>query len=173
MATEYGQRLRAARKHAGLTQEEAGRRTGIAQSTISTAERVGNGSADTPVYAKAYGVDAHWLATGKGAMLAASSAFDDKIPNNDRPIGNKFAPSPAPTLAQALEVVMDAMAQSAAKAELKQLLPMLVETNASAYRARLAELLVQSGASQVPAAESRDFQPPVPPQIFDKTKQPS
>lgn len=69
MATEYGQRLRAARKHAGLTQEEAGKRTGIAQSTISTAERVGNGSADTPVYAKAYGVDSHWLATGEGEML--------------------------------------------------------------------------------------------------------
>jgi len=70
MATEYGQRLRAARKHAGLTQEQAGERTGIAQSTISTAERGGHGSADTPVYAKAYGVDAHWLATGQGAMLA-------------------------------------------------------------------------------------------------------
>jgi phage repressor protein C with HTH and peptisase S24 domain len=69
MATEYGQRLRSARKHAGLTQVEATKATGIPQSTISTAERAGLGSADTPVYARAYGVDAHWLATGEGEML--------------------------------------------------------------------------------------------------------
>lgn len=73
MATEYGARLRAARKHAGLTQVEASKKTGIPQSTISTAEREGQGSADTPVYAKAYGVDAHWLATGDGDMLQVTA----------------------------------------------------------------------------------------------------
>jgi len=72
MATEYGARLRAARKHAGLTQVQAQKATGIPQSTISTAEREGHGSADTPVYAKAYGVDAHWLATGEGQMAPQS-----------------------------------------------------------------------------------------------------
>lgn len=60
---------------------------------------------------------------------------------------------PAPTLAQALEVVLDAMAQSTAKAELKQLLPMLVETNAAAYRARLGELLGQSLQKQPSIAD--------------------
>ena len=69
MPTEYGSRLRKARKHAKLTQQGLGKITGIAQSTISTAEREGNGSADTPVYAKACGVDVNWLATGKGEML--------------------------------------------------------------------------------------------------------
>lgn len=69
MATEYGLRLRAARKHANLTQTKLSELTGIAQSTISTAEREGNGSSDTPVYAKVCGVDAHWLAAGKGFML--------------------------------------------------------------------------------------------------------
>ena len=69
MATEYGKRLKAARNHAKLTQKQAGDLTGIAQSTISTAENLGNGSADTPIYAKAYGVNAHWLATGEGSML--------------------------------------------------------------------------------------------------------
>ena len=58
-----------------------------------------------------------------------------------------------PTLAQALEVVLDAMAQSTAKAELKQLLPMLVETNAAAYRARLGELLGQSLQKQPSIAD--------------------
>lgn len=58
-----------------------------------------------------------------------------------------------PSLAQALEVVLDAMAQSTAKAELKQLLPMLVETNAAAYRARLGELLGQSLQKQPSIAD--------------------
>jgi phage repressor protein C with HTH and peptisase S24 domain len=68
MATEYGTRLRAARKYAKLTQLAASKKTGIPQSTISTAERLGNGSSDTSVYAQAYGVNAHWITTGEGRM---------------------------------------------------------------------------------------------------------
>lgn len=85
MATEYGLRLRAARKHANLTQVKLSELTGIAQSTISTAEREGRGSSDTPVYAKVCGVDAHWLATGTGAMLSAPA-----------PEPSNVAPMPAP-----------------------------------------------------------------------------
>lgn len=69
MSTEYGKRLRAARKHAGLTQQALSAATGIPQSTISTAERVGHGSSETTVYARECGVDAHWLATGDGEMI--------------------------------------------------------------------------------------------------------
>lgn len=69
MATEYGSRLKTARKHAGLTQVALSKKTGIPQSTISTAEREGNGSGETPVYAQACGVDALWLATGEGEMI--------------------------------------------------------------------------------------------------------
>lgn len=91
MPNEYGIRLRAARKHAGLTQVELGKRTGIAQSTISTAEREGAGSADTPVYAKACGVDAHWLATGEGEMLAGSAARPaGSIPVNQTRVRSVF-----------------------------------------------------------------------------------
>jgi hypothetical protein len=81
--------------------------------------------------------------------------------------------SSAPSLSEALEVVLDSMAKASAKAELKQLLPMLVDTNAAAYRARLAELLAQPGLGPVPGPESKDFLPPVPPPIFDKSNQPS
>ncbi len=73
MATEYGTRLRMARKHAGMTQVQASSATGIPQSTISTAEREGNGSVDTHVYARTYKVDAHWLATGEGDMIPTGS----------------------------------------------------------------------------------------------------
>lgn len=70
MATDFGNRLRAARKYAGLTQLQAEEKTGIRQSTISTAEREGFSSTETVIYARAYGVDAHWLATGEGDMVA-------------------------------------------------------------------------------------------------------
>lgn len=93
MSTEYGLRLRAARQRAGLTQGELSKRTGIPQSTISTAERLGNGSSETPVYAKACGVDAHWLATGEGAMETSHTT-----PNIKFSMGDDQAP-----IVQALE----------------------------------------------------------------------
>ncbi len=54
-----------------MTQVEASKASGIPQSTISTSERESGGSSDTAVYAKLYGVSAHWLATGEGDMLPA------------------------------------------------------------------------------------------------------
>jgi len=71
MATEYGKRLRSARKEAGLTQVKLSELTGIPQSTISTAEREAQGSSDTSTYALYCGVSPHWLATGEGDRKAA------------------------------------------------------------------------------------------------------
>ena len=65
MATAYGVRLKIARINARMTQIQLAKITGIPQSTISTAEREGHGSRETPVYAQALGVSAFWLATGK------------------------------------------------------------------------------------------------------------
>lgn len=79
MATEYGLRLRAARKYAKMTQIAASKASGIPQSTISTSERESHGSSETPVYAKLYGVDAHWLATGEGEMLQRTTP-DQAVP---------------------------------------------------------------------------------------------
>ena len=64
--TEYGQRLHEARKGAKLTQVGLSKKTGIPQSTISTAETEGYSSTDTAVYAQVCGVSALWLATGEG-----------------------------------------------------------------------------------------------------------
>lgn len=96
MATEYGMRLRAARKHANLTQVKLSELTGIAQSTILTAEREGHGSSDTPVYAKVCGVDAHWLATGTGDMLPTPAPTNE--PSN-------VAPAPALRASRQIPVV--------------------------------------------------------------------
>lgn len=80
MATEFGLRLQTARKHAGMTQMQAAKATGIAQSTISTAEREGNSSTETVLYAKVYGVNATWLATGDGPMLPTGLIHQDLPP---------------------------------------------------------------------------------------------
>ena len=73
MATDYGKRLKEARASADMTQAQLSKLTGIPQSTISTAERMGHGSSDTAVYAKALGVDPTWLATGEGDIKTQSS----------------------------------------------------------------------------------------------------
>lgn len=76
-----------------------------------------------------------------------------------------------PTLAQALQVLLDAIAESPHRAELRQLLPMLVDTNAPAYRQRLGELLAPVGTANPtnPAiqAQTHDFAGK-PPQIHNK-----
>jgi transcriptional regulator with XRE-family HTH domain len=73
MATEYGKRLRAARKYAGLTQVQLAEKSGSPQSSISTAEREGYGSTETAVYANICGVNAVWLTNGSGEMLSRPS----------------------------------------------------------------------------------------------------
>jgi transcriptional regulator with XRE-family HTH domain len=69
MVTEFGKRLRQAREYAKLTQEEAVEKTGISQSTITTAETKGKGSTYTAQFADEYGVSAILIAIGKGEMV--------------------------------------------------------------------------------------------------------
>lgn len=64
-----GERLKAAREHAGLTQQELESRTGVKQATISKIEL---GKSETTTFAVqlavACGVRAEWLALGLGKM---------------------------------------------------------------------------------------------------------
>lgn len=87
--TEYAVRLRAARKHAGLTQHQLAAAVGMPQSTLSEAETTGQSSAYTPQLAKKCGVDAEWLATGEGQMVSSTAwpfrqfSLDDLIALED------------------------------------------------------------------------------------------
>ncbi|KVC45183.1 repressor [Burkholderia diffusa] len=63
----YGKRLRAARKGARLTQKQLADKVGLKQATISELENDEyDGSAKTAAIADALGVNALWLAEGKG-----------------------------------------------------------------------------------------------------------
>lgn len=68
MATEYGKRLIRAMEYAGINQKELVKRTGLKQSTVSSAINRSKGSSDTPAYASACGVAALWLSIGDGEM---------------------------------------------------------------------------------------------------------
>lgn len=63
----FGLRMWRARNAAGLTQQQACRAVGVSQSTLTEAESTGTKSGHVAQFAKLYGVDAHWLATGEGA----------------------------------------------------------------------------------------------------------
>jgi transcriptional regulator with XRE-family HTH domain len=75
--TPFGQRVRAARKHAGLTQDELGARTGLGQSGIAYLETKGMASEKTWLIAQVCGVSAAWLADETGSMLSSGPVDAD------------------------------------------------------------------------------------------------
>ena len=72
MSTEFGTRLRMARRHARLSQKALAALVGLSQSNISELEDGGYESGKTAQIAHACGVDAQWLATGAGHMVNPS-----------------------------------------------------------------------------------------------------
>lgn len=66
----YSTRIKAARKHAGLTQAELASRAGVTQASISDLERGKSASSSfTATLAKVCRVSALWLETGEGQMV--------------------------------------------------------------------------------------------------------
>lgn len=74
----YGERLKAARTHAELTQAELAERCGIAQPTISELEATDGGSAYTTRLARACGVSPDWLADEIGEMQPSGIFVTDQ-----------------------------------------------------------------------------------------------
>lgn len=98
MISAFGKRLAQAREHAGLTQQELADCIPMAQSTLASAEKSGDGSRLTAQLAHHCGVNAYWLATGDGDMLAG---MPTPLPR---------ASASTPDMAQALPVVIDSLA---------------------------------------------------------------
>lgn len=92
MAT-FGERLREARKAAGLTQAALAQRSGVSQTTVSDIERGRNSSsAEAVALALACGVMAEWLAEGRGPMRAAGGQGDPLIPSDAIPVQMQYIP---------------------------------------------------------------------------------
>lgn len=68
MQTEFGKRLREARKRMDLTQLQLAKKVGIGQSTLAELERSGQGSSHVLKMAMALHVSPQWLAEGVGGM---------------------------------------------------------------------------------------------------------
>lgn len=72
---EYKHRVKAARKFAGLKQDELAEKVGIKQASVSDMETGKSGSSSyTASIAAACGVDPLWLETGQGDMLPRQSS---------------------------------------------------------------------------------------------------
>lgn len=84
----FASRLRQAREAAGLNQEQLAERVGITQGQISKLELgIREESTKTAEIAHELGVNAYWLATGKGPMKSTNGPFEllmDDLPEENR-----------------------------------------------------------------------------------------
>lgn len=142
----------------GMTQAELARRAGIAQPSVNAWVSGATQSMRASVAVKAarvLRVRTEWLASGVGPMEEEFHS-DTAIEPTRQPVDT----------ATAAAVFLDALRACPHKEELRVLLPLLLETDAPLYRARLLQLL----GADVPRlpADSRDFYPPVPQQAETK-----
>lgn len=81
MPTDYGQRLRLARKKAGLTQAVLSKLAGCSQVNICKVERSENGigSEFTVQFAAALQINPTWLAIGQGDMVETELTAEEHI----------------------------------------------------------------------------------------------
>ncbi|MGB5955404.1 LexA family transcriptional regulator [Pseudomonas sp.] len=79
----YSQRLKAARKHAKLTQAELSKAVGITQASISDLERGKSASSTfSASIARICGVSALWLETGEGSMVVDGTGSAGSPPHD-------------------------------------------------------------------------------------------
>jgi SOS-response transcriptional repressor LexA len=70
MSTDFGKRLKTARKHAGISQTDLAKAIGISQSSVGHLETIGHGSSHVHQIALTCGVSTQWLSTGDGVMFS-------------------------------------------------------------------------------------------------------
>lgn len=76
--SEFAVRMRAARTHSGLSQQDAAAKIGIKQGSLSELEKTATKSAHTAKAARVYKVNATWLQDGTGNMLDAPHSFSER-----------------------------------------------------------------------------------------------
>lgn len=84
MTTDFAKRLKEARAHAGLTQEQLAEQADMSQSAIGDLESKRHGSRRTATLASICGVSALWLESGEGLMSADAAALQVQLPQGMR-----------------------------------------------------------------------------------------
>lgn len=84
MTTDFAKRLKEARSHAGLTQEQLADAADMSQSAIGDLESKRHGSRRTATLASVCGVSALWLESGEGPMSADAAARQRQLPQGMR-----------------------------------------------------------------------------------------
>lgn len=94
MTSEFGKRLKEARRNAGLTQAQLAKKVGIGQSTVAELERTASGSSHVASIAAACNVSPMWLASGDGPMKTG-------MDSNVRPVSEGMRAYPVISTIQA------------------------------------------------------------------------
>ncbi len=129
--------IAAGRLRLGLTHQAFADKVGVSRGAVQQWEK--GSTAPTrkhqPLIAKLLGITVAELlcVTTTPSPGQVAGADSDKSPDRQG----------APTLEQAVEITLNALAASPHRAELKSLLGLLIDTDAPAYRQRLVELLSQ------------------------------
>ena len=76
----FGERMHQSRISANLTQKVVCQRLGCSQSNLSDLEKVSKGLSLVTHFARLYGVNPHWLATGEGDKnLKIGASLDNEL----------------------------------------------------------------------------------------------
>jgi len=130
MTTEFGKRMKLARARIDMTQEELADASGIKQSTVGSTEAHGLASQFTAEFAQALGVNAFWLATGKGDP-------DDGIVWPFKTVTRSFMKNLTPEQLEAIEKFL------------------LTNTNSNSIRKKTTKPASSKTLSGIPIIESR------------------
>ena len=123
----FADRVRSARKSAGLTQKQLATISGLSQTTISDIERGRNEtSADVVALARTLGVLAEWLADGKGPRTLSEATGQ--------------SPAPTHTVRESVSHDLEQMSVEA-RAKIKALDTELDKDNPESIAYRVADLL--------------------------------
>lgn len=152
MSTEFGKRLKAARKHAKLTQKELAPLTGMSQSNLSDLENTAHGSSFTVQIAEACDVNPHWLATGEGEMLDQPTALGySGVPRVEHPKAPSFSMADLVDLLSGMLVGMDEDSRKRTRDALQTL---AAAPDSAIAQRRLIDLLNESPApAAIPPAK--------------------
>lgn len=145
----YGERLKLAREHAGLSQDELASRVGIKQPSLSYLENPkskATGSEHTVRFARACGVNVDWLSDETGQMMSGSYPLSDhremllQQPQAEYLVDRKTNSSPR------VQSIIDALRKNSDNTDLLDLIEQVIVSMTGKSAKKTTEAPPQQGA---------------------------